>query len=34
MDNHRITLVKFEDTAHKADGTVGLAESTSAPDPA
>ena len=34
MDNHRITLVKFEDTAHQADGTVGLSESTSAPDPA
>jgi CBS domain containing-hemolysin-like protein len=33
MDNHRITLVKFEDTAHQADGSVGLVESTSAPDP-
>ena len=34
MDNHRITLVRFEDTAQKSDGTVVLAETTSAPDPA
>jgi hypothetical protein len=32
MDNHRITLVKFEDTAVGADGVVRLADSSSAPD--
>ena len=32
MDNHRITLVHFEDTAINEDGTVGLADTTSAPD--
>ena len=32
MDNHRITLVHFEDTAINDDGSVGLADTTSAPD--
>ena len=32
MDNHRITLVHFQDTAINEDGTVGLADTTSAPD--
>ena len=32
MDNHRITLVRFEDTAVAPDGTVSLSESTSAAD--
>ena len=32
MDNHRITLVRFEDTAVAEDGTVSLSESTSAAD--
>lgn len=34
MDNHRITLLKFEDTAVGSDGVVRLAESSSAPDAA
>jgi hypothetical protein len=29
MDNHRITLLRFEDTAVAADGTVRLADETS-----
>jgi CBS domain containing-hemolysin-like protein len=34
MDNHRITLCKFEDTAIGEDGVVRLADSSSAPDAA
>ncbi len=34
MDNHRITLLRFDDTAVAADGTVGLAESSSPAEPA
>lgn len=34
MDNHRITLCRFEDTAIGEDGVVRLADSSSAPDPA
>jgi hypothetical protein len=32
MDNHRITLMKFEDTAVGEDGVVRLVESSSAAD--
>ncbi|MBK6886902.1 MAG: HlyC/CorC family transporter [Tetrasphaera sp.] len=33
MDNHRITLLRFDDTAVSPDGSVGLVESTSPADP-
>jgi len=34
MDNHRITLLKFEDTAIGDDGVVRLVDNSSAADPA
>ena len=34
MDNHRITLLRFEDTAIGADGVVRLVDDSSAADPA
>ena len=32
MDNHRITLLRFEDTAVGEDGVIRLVENSSAPD--
>jgi hypothetical protein len=32
MDNHRITLLKFEDTAVGEDGVIRLVENSSAAD--